>query len=243
MLVAPRPGAPTYSRGDGRLPRRRGARHSKSSLLAARVRHPEAPMPGPPVLFASYSGVLGGAERVLLDCADAPRAPGHGRLPGGTAGRRAARARESRTRRSAQRPLRLGARATPPTSLGLARDLRRLEPGVRRRLGRAGGARRRARAAARGSPSTTTCCDGPRARRRARRDAARRRRRRRLAGDRRASSAADATVLHPGVDLARFTPQPRPRRPAPRARARRARRLEAARAGTRDRRPHAGAAR
>jgi hypothetical protein len=26
-------------------------------------------MGGPPVLFLSYSGVLGGAERVLLDCA------------------------------------------------------------------------------------------------------------------------------------------------------------------------------
>ena len=164
-------------------------------------------MPGPRVLIASYSGVLGGAERVLLDCATRLTRPVTVACPEGPLAA-ALRAAGSRTRRSGHARC-SSAPAHVAHVLGLARDLRRSTAGVRRRLGRAGGARGARSRAARGSPSTTTCstarCAPQSAPRRGAPTASPRPRTRSPR-----QFGGDAAVLHPGVDLARFTPRPLP---------------------------------
>ena len=183
-----------------------------------------------PILFASYSGVLGGAERVLLDCVDAAGAAAARRLPAGAAGGRAARGRRSSTCPTAS-ARGLGARPRRRAGRPDARARAACGPPFARRLGRPRGARRRAvpaRAVARRPPRPAS--DAARA---AWRAAGQRQRadgdRDRVPGDRRRARRRPATVLHPGVDLDAFTPTPLPDGPPARARARRARAAGSAR--------------
>ena len=198
-----------------------------------------------PVLFASYSGVLGGAERVLLDCATRLERPVVGRLPGGPAGRGAARGgdRARADRRSAR------------CELGPRARRRRRRPA----RGTSGGSS----PAGRSSPGARGRCSPRRFRARRRRwlavhhDLLSRRRPRASsrAATRRADAVAAASHAIAASSSARghgAAPRRRPRRvhparrcrrrPAARARARRARGLEAAGAGARDRRADARAA-
>ena len=195
-------------------------------------------VPGPPVLIASYSGVLGGAERVLLDCATRLSRPVTVACPEGPLAA-ALRAAAIAHAPIPARPLKLSA-AHVAHVLGLARDLRRLEPGfvvawgaravLATALAAPPVARRPSRPARR-----------PRARGHPRRDEART-----TAAAATSHAIADQFGGDPGAASRR---RPRPLRPAAaprgssaRPRARRARRLEAARPGARDRRPDAGAA-
>src|SRR4051812_40190004 len=69
MLVAPGDGAARLARVEFVV------RYTRKSTLAPREAPCWAPMAGPPLLFVSYSGVLGGAERVLLDCVTRAQRP------------------------------------------------------------------------------------------------------------------------------------------------------------------------
>ena len=161
-------------------------------------------VPGPPVLIASYSGVLGGAERVLLDCATRLSRPVTVACPEGPL------AAELRAAAVAHVPIRSRPLQLSPAHgahlLGLTRDLRRLDPG----FVVAWGARAVLATALAGRPWLAVHHDllgGPVltatriATRRARRVAAASHA---IAGQ----FAGNPVVLHPGVDLARFTPQP-----------------------------------
>src|SRR4051794_6111160 len=82
-------------------------------------------MPDRPILFASYSGLLGGAERVLLDCATRIARPLLVACPEGPLAA-AVRAAGLRHARVAERSLRLGP-GHAAGLLGFARELQRLE--------------------------------------------------------------------------------------------------------------------
>src|SRR3954447_20186680 len=86
-------------------------------MLQCQAEQPSAILPGV-VLFASYAGVLGGAERVLLDCVTRLERPLAVACPQGPL---AAALRDAGIEHMAleQRPLRRGARHV----LGLAREL------------------------------------------------------------------------------------------------------------------------
>lgn len=166
-------------------------------------------MPGPRVLIASYSGILGGAERVLLDCATRLSQPVTVACPEGplAAELRAAAVAHAPIR---PRPLKLSP-AHVAHVLGLARDIRRLDPG----FVVAWGARAVLATALAGRPWLAVhhdLLDGPVF-------AAVRTATRRAQGVAAASQAIadqfgeNAVVLHPGVDLARFAPQPLPQGP------------------------------
>jgi glycosyltransferase involved in cell wall biosynthesis len=159
--------------------------------------------------MVSYSGVLGGAERVLLDCATRLSRPVTVACPEGplAAELRAAAVAHAPVR---PRPLKLSPAHTAHV-LGLARDIRRLAP----EFVVAWGARAVLATALAGRPWLAVhhdLLDGPvlaavrTATRRAQRVAA-------------ASQAiADQfvgkpVVLHPGVDLEAFTPSPLPTGP------------------------------
>ena len=163
-------------------------------------------MPGPRVLIASYSGVLGGAERVLLDCATRLSRPVTVACPEGplAAALRAAGVAHAPIR---PRPLKLSSGHVAHV-FGLARDIRRLDPGFIV----AWGARAVLATALAGRPWLAVHHDllaGPVL-------AATRIATRRAQGVAAASQAianqfgADAVVLHPGVDLDAFTPSPLP---------------------------------
>jgi glycosyltransferase involved in cell wall biosynthesis len=168
-------------------------------------------VPGPRVLIASYSGVLGGAERVLLDCATRLGRPVTVACPEGplAAALRAAGLEQTPI---PARTLRLG-----PAHLagiaGLARDMRRLQPptivawGARAVLATA--------LIRRPPPWLAVHHDllSPAVRATVRAAS------RRADGVAAASHAVardiggDVAVLHPGVDLDAFTPAPLPDRP------------------------------
>ena len=143
--------------------------YSRNSTLGGARRHPDASRARPAVqlddsprrLFASYSGVLGGAERVLLDCATRLQRPS-GRLPGGPlAELRAAADRACPDHESARwssacahapglaragaRPRRLEPDSSSPGARGGAGGRARARP-VARRPSRPARASRRARA-------------------------------------------------------------------------------------------------
>ena len=181
-------------------------------------------MGGRPVLFLSYAGVLGGAERVLLDCATRLDRPAVVACPEGPLAA-AARSAGLAVEPIPDRSLRMrGARAGAAAALaGLARDARRAARRHEPAVVAAWSARavlacapRSAGGRARRPPRPAAV--GRRRRRGAARDPRAAARRRRLARDRRATCARrGVTVLHPGVDLARFAPAPR-RRPSRRTR-------------------------
>lgn len=169
-------------------------------------------MRGSPTLIVSYSGVLGGAERVLLDCATRLEPPPVVACPEGSLAA-AVRAAGLEHASVPERPLRLGA--------AHARGLVALRADVRRLSGRsevivAWGARALLAAAPlRRRPPLLVVHHDLLTRRPV--AAAVRWASRRADGVAAASQAiADtvgapgATILHPGVDLDRFTPAPRP---------------------------------
>src|SRR3954452_14113435 len=79
------------------------------------------------LLFVSYSGVLGGAERVLLDAVTRMERPATVACPDGPLAA-ALEAAGVAHERVAQRPLHVGPAHVAGVA-GLARDIRRLEPG------------------------------------------------------------------------------------------------------------------
>ena len=173
-------------------------------------------MRGSPTLIVSYSGVLGGAERVLLDCATRLDEPPVVACP---EGRLAAAAREAGLEHApvAERTLRLGP--------GHARDLVALAGDVRRLSGRFGvivawGARALLAAAPlRRRPPLLAVHHDLLPRRpvaAAVRWASRRADGVVAASQAIADAVGGATVLQPGVDLQRFAPTPPPDGP-PRA--------------------------
>jgi len=170
-------------------------------------------MTGPPVLFVSYSGVLGGAERVLLDAVTRLERPLTVACPDGPLAAALRRAGVAHAP-IAERPLRLGL-AHLAGIAGLARDIRRLRP----EFVVAWGARAVLAAALARRPWLAVHHDLlPRGAVRALVKAASR-----TADAVAATSHAiadelvrDATVLHPGVDLTRLQPAPLPPGP-PRA--------------------------
>lgn len=189
-------------------------------------------MSGAPVLIVSYSGLLGGAERVLVDCAGRTRESPAGEpvvaCPDGPLAA-ALRAAGLAHVRLSERPLRLrGARIAHARDLAaLARDIAALDRRYRPRVLVAWGARAALAAALlprdRRAPLLAVHHDLPP--RRAVATAVR-------AATRRADAVAAAsnaiaravapgagavTVLHPGVDLAAFAPAPLPDREPPRA--------------------------
>ncbi|MDA0165230.1 glycosyltransferase [Solirubrobacter ginsenosidimutans] len=171
-------------------------------------------MAASPVLFVSYSGVLGGAERVLLDAVTRMERPPVVACPDGQLAHALRRAGIEHAPTS-RRPLQRG-----PAHLkgiaGLALDIRRLKPS----FVVAWGARAVLAAAPSGRPWLAVHHDlQPNAKLRA----ALRATTRRANGVVAASHAIardlgleQATILHPGVDLDRFSPRPLPPRP-PRA--------------------------
>ena len=176
------------------------------------------------MLFLSYSGVLGGAERVLLDCATRLERRAVLACPEGPLAE-AARADGLEVVPLAYRPMRMrGARVTAALALAtLAREARRAarrhEPAVLA----AWNARTVLACAATGTgtpvlavhhellPSAGVAAAVRLATRRAEHVVATSHA---VARDLRAPTA---TVLHPGVDLARFTPRPAPPPDPPRA--------------------------
>src|SRR6478609_9376790 len=100
------------------------ALYSRKSTLDRARRHAHARVSGPPVLIASYSGVLGGAERVLLDCATRLSRPVTVACPEGPLAA-ALRAASIEHTPIPARPLKLSA-AHVGHVLGLTQDLRRL---------------------------------------------------------------------------------------------------------------------
>jgi glycosyltransferase involved in cell wall biosynthesis len=198
-----------------------------------------------PVLFASYSGLFGGAERVLLDCATRLPRPAVIACPDGALAE-AARAAGLAHDKIAAGPLRLRPAQTAPAApdddavgalsttaaLVAAYNAVRHTAGLARAAWDVGGAVHRTRPdalVAWGSRAVLAAATIPRrpptvavlhdihrgAVRRAVRTAVRR-----SDGIVAASNAVadglDATILHPGVDLRAFTPSPPPEGP-PRA--------------------------
>jgi glycosyltransferase involved in cell wall biosynthesis len=159
------------------------------------------------VLIVSYSGVLGGAERVLLDCATRLHRPVTVACPEGPLAEalRAAGIAHAPLR---PRPLKLGLAHVAHVG-GLTREIRRLEPG----FVVAWGARAVLAASLAGRPWLAVHHDllgGPVL-------AATRLATGRAQGVAAASRAIagqfGGTVLHPGVDLEAFTPTPLPSGP------------------------------
>jgi glycosyltransferase involved in cell wall biosynthesis len=169
-------------------------------------------MAGAPVLFVSYSGVLGGAERVLLDAVTRMGRPVTVACPDGPL---AAALREAGVAHAqvAERPLALGL-AHVAGIAGLARDIRRLQP----HFVVAWGARAVLAATLESRPWLAVHHDLlPRGAVRAVVKAASRNANAVAAtSEAIASAVGGATVLHPGVDLERFRPAPPPPGP-PRA--------------------------
>jgi glycosyltransferase involved in cell wall biosynthesis len=160
------------------------------------------------LLFVSYSGVLGGAERVLLDAVTRLERPVTVACPEGPLAE-ALRASGVEHAPVAERPLQLGL-AHMAGVAGLARDIRRLEP----ELVVAWGARAVLAARLEGRPWLAVHHDllGGRAVRAVVKEATK---------DANGAAAAshaiarqlaleDVTVLHPGVDLKRFSPTSSP---------------------------------
>jgi glycosyltransferase involved in cell wall biosynthesis len=183
-------------------------------------------MGGRPIVFLSYSGLLGGAERVLLDCATRLGRPAVVACPEGPLAR-AARDAGLEVAPLAERPLRL--RGGPAAALAHARGLAGLSRDARALARRhdpaalvAWGARAVLAAAPRrgGTPVLAVHHDlvGGGAVGAAVRAATRR-----AAGVAAASEAVAAglpgpvLVMRPGVDLAAWTPAPLPPADPPRA--------------------------
>jgi glycosyltransferase involved in cell wall biosynthesis len=166
-------------------------------------------VPGPRVLIVSYSGVLGGAERVLLDCATRLTRPVTVACPEGPL---AAELRSAGVAHVpiARRPLQLNARHVAHV-LGLTREIRRLNA----EFVVAWGARAVLATALAGRPWLAVHHDllsGPV--RSATRIATRRADRVAATSNAIASQfGANVAVLHPGVDLDRFIPRPLPTGP------------------------------
>src|SRR4051812_15219962 len=162
------------------------------------------------VRFASYSGLLGGAERVLLDCVTRLERPLTVACPEGPLAA-ALRAAGVAHQPLPERTLRLGP-AHAAGLLAMARDLRR-EPG----LLVAWGARAVLAAAPRQSPWIAVHHDlYASAALRAALNAATRRAAATVAASHAVAEQFGGTVLHPGVDLGAFSPAPLPSGP-PRA--------------------------
>jgi glycosyltransferase involved in cell wall biosynthesis len=160
-----------------------------------------------PVLFVSYSGVLGGAERVLLDHVRRLERPLAVACPPGPLAQRLEQA-GIRHEPVARRPLELGL-AHAAGIAGLAREIRALKPS----FVVAWGARAVLAAALEHTPWLAVHHDLLRQPTRAVVKAATR-----YASSVLSASAAIAEqfggeVLHPGVDLDRFTPSPLPAAP------------------------------
>jgi glycosyltransferase involved in cell wall biosynthesis len=210
-------------------PRAVAARSPPAALLVRRIgRDAIRRMPRPPVLLVSYSGVLGGAERILLDCATRLDRPALVAVPDGPLAA-AARAAGLPVAVLAERTLRLrggGAAAAHAAALGgLARDLARLSRSHPRPAVLVAWGARAVLAAAllpRGlrPPTLAAHCDLPPAgatggtlrRATARADAAVA-----LSHAIAGALAPGAAVLHPGVDLDRWRPLPAPPAAPPRA--------------------------
>jgi glycosyltransferase involved in cell wall biosynthesis len=166
-----------------------------------------------PVLFVSYSGLLGGAERVLLDAVTRIERPPVVACPDGPLAAALTRAGIEHAT-VPERPLRLGA-AHLKGIAGLALDIRRLKPS----FVVAWGARAALAAAPSGRPWLAVHHDlQPNAQVRAAVRAATRRANGIVAVSHAIALdlGLDATILHPGVDLTRFTPHSLPDAP-PRA--------------------------
>ncbi len=198
-----------------------------------------------PILFVSYSGLLGGAERVLLDCAtrlprplvvacpegalaDAVRAAGlrHARVAGGTLRLRV----ETATTRDPDDDV-AGALSTT-AALQAAYAGARHAAGLARAAWDAGGLLHRHRPAAlvgwgsravlavaaipRRPPTVAVLHDIHRGAVSKAVNAAARRSDAIVAASRAVAGGLDATILHPGVDLQAFAPSPPPEGP-PRA--------------------------
>jgi glycosyltransferase involved in cell wall biosynthesis len=162
-------------------------------------------MSGPPVLFASYSGVLGGAEQVLVDCVTRLEREVTVACPEGPL------AAELRAQHIAHAPLEARPLQLTPAHVAhvaaLARDLRQLKPGFLV----AWGARAVLAAPFAGRPWLAVHHDLlPPAVRAVTKVATGRADKVAAASRAIAIQFGDATVLHPGVDLARFTPRPPP---------------------------------
>ncbi len=157
-----------------------------------------------PVLFVSYSGVLGGAERVLLDCVTRLERPLAVACPPGPL---AQRLREARIRHEpvAARPLELGL-AHAAGIAGLARDIRRLEPA----FVVAWGARAALAAALEHTPWLAVHHDLLHQPTRAIVKAATRYATGVISASEAIATQFGGDVLHPGVDLQAFTPTPLP---------------------------------
>jgi glycosyltransferase involved in cell wall biosynthesis len=157
-----------------------------------------------PVLFVSYSGVLGGAERVLLDCVTRLERPLAVACPPGPL---AERLREAGIRHEpiAARPLELGL-AHAAGIAGLARDIRRLEPA----FVVAWGARAALAAALEHTPWLAVHHDLLHQPTRAIVKAATRYATGVISASEAIAKQFGGDVLHPGVDLQTFTPSPLP---------------------------------
>jgi glycosyltransferase involved in cell wall biosynthesis len=169
-----------------------------------------------PILFASYSGLLGGAERVLLDCATRLPRPVIVACPEGPLAQ-AAREAGLRHAEIAAGTLRLG--AAHAAGLGRAAwDIGGLLHRHRPAALVAWGSRAVLAAAAipRRSPAVAVLHDIHHGALRAAVQAAARRSDGIVAASRAVADGLDATILHPGVDLRAFSPSPLPEGP-PRA--------------------------
>ena len=170
-------------------------------------------MAGPPLLFVSYSGVLGGAERVLLDCVTRAQRPVIVACPDGPLAKELKAADVAHVA-IAERPLQLNF-AHLKGIAGLARDIRRLKP----EFVVAWGARAALAATLEDRPWLAVHHDVlPDRRVRAVVRAASRRAQGVVAASQAVAKGLGlpATILHPGVDLQRFSPRPLPGGP-PRA--------------------------
>jgi glycosyltransferase involved in cell wall biosynthesis len=170
-------------------------------------------MAGAPLLFVSYSGVLGGAERVLLDAVTRIERPLTVACPDGPLAEELVRAGVSHVP-IAERPLQLGLRHVAGIA-GLARDIRRLKP----EFVVAWGARAVLAARLESRPWLAVHHDLlPRGTVRALVKAASRDATAVAATSRAIARelAPGVAILHPGVDLTRFQPAPLPPGP-PRA--------------------------
>jgi glycosyltransferase involved in cell wall biosynthesis len=185
------------------------------------ARYCAAPVPERPVLLLAYAGVLGGAERVLLDCATRLPRPALVACPDGALAA-AAEAAGLAVVRLPQRTLRRGP-AHAAGLIALARDARRLEARHRPAVLVAWGARAGLAVAPLPRDTPRVVVHHDLLEHRAVAAAVR-------AADRRADAVVaashavarrlrrpDATVLHPGVDLERFHPGPMPPAAPPRA--------------------------
>lgn len=174
-----------------------------------------------PVLFASYSGLFGGAERVLLDCATRLPHPAVVACPEGPLAE-AVRAAGLRHAAIAGGPLRLrpAVRGVPSAAIvaarhgaGLARmswDVAGLVHRLRPRVLVAWGSRAVLATAAIPGASVAVLHDIHHGAVRTAVHAAARRAGVIVAASRAVADGLDATILHPGVDLAAFSPLPAP---------------------------------